>query len=145
MKNRIFKKCAYVSMSLFLGFIGLYAYALLAPNPRADDSGIHWSYSSLGNLHVAVTSNWGGHLVFFNQTMPYTGSIMSFAGDKSVIEHGLTGWGLYFRSIEHADTNETWRTFMISLWYPIIAFAILPALGLVQKLRGHRCATHSEA
>ena len=44
--------------------------------------------------------------------------------------------GLYFRLIKHTDTNETWWTLMVSLWYPIIIFGILPAVYVVQKLRG---------
>ena len=74
-------------------------------------------------------------MLFFNQKMPYMGSIVSFAGDKSVVERGLTAWGLYFRLIKHADTNETWWTLMVSLWYPIIIFGILPLVFVVKKLR----------
>jgi len=72
------------------------------------------------------------------------GSIVSFAGDKNVVERGLTAWGLYFRLIKHTDTNETWWTLMVSLWYPIIIFGILPAVYLVQKLRGTKPVTQSE-
>ncbi|MGA3266089.1 MAG: hypothetical protein ABSE16_04625 [Verrucomicrobiota bacterium] len=146
MKNRLYKNCAYASTVLFCGFAGLLAYAWLATsNPRADESGIHWSSASLGsNLHVAVTSNWGGILVFFNRAMPYTGSVVSFTGDKSVTERGWTGWGLYFRLIEHTETNETWWTFMISLWYPVVICGILPAVFVVQRLRGTKPVTQSE-
>lgn len=146
MKNRFLENCAIVSTVLFLGFVGLCAYARLATrNPRADESGIHWFYISLGSeLHVAVASNWGGNLVFFNQAVPYTGSLVSIAGDKSVVERGWTGYGIYFRSIEHTNKDQTWWTLMVSLWYPVIIFGILPGLFVVQKLRGTKPITQSE-
>jgi hypothetical protein len=145
MKYRMFKTFAYVSAILFWGFMGLSAYTWLGgPNPRTDESGIQWSYTSLGNLHVTVTSDWGGNLVFFNGEAPYTGSVVSLAGDKSVVERGLTGLGIYFRLIEYTSKNETWWTFMISLWYPVIILAILPAVLVVQKLRRQKPGSRRE-
>jgi hypothetical protein len=140
MKNKLFRNCAYASTALFLGFVALCAYAWVAtPHPQAGESDIHWSSASLGNkFHIATTRSCGGSLVFFNQTTPYAGSVVSFTGDNSVVEHGLTGYGIYFRSIKYIDKKETWWTLMISLWYPVIIFAILPLAFVVKKW----CATN---
>lgn len=136
--TNVFTNSACASAILFFGFAGLYAYAWLAnPNPQADKSGIHWSYVSFGNgLHIAVTKEFGGNVVFFNQNMPYQGSIITLAGDNTVGETGFTGAGIYFRHIIHTvETDKNWWTLMISLWYPIIVFAVLPLVFVIKKLR----------
>jgi hypothetical protein len=91
---------------------------------------------SVGKFHASLTQRMGGSMVFFNQEVPYMGSIISFAGDESVKETGYDFYGIYFRTIYHAK-KRTWDqwTFIISLWYPIILFGILPAIFAVKKLR----------
>lgn len=160
MTTNLFKNCAYISaVSLFL-FGTLYAYVWITdPNPQISESGMHWSSISIGHsnplngpnasgtyiydgggrAHIAVTKEWGGNLVFFNQTMPYTGGIISFTGDNTVNETGFTGFGLYFRHITHTvEKDKDWWTLMISLWYPIAIFGILPLAFAVKKARAAR-------
>lgn len=129
MKNKI-RNGAYISAILFLGFICLYIIVwFLNPNQNLD-----WSYFSLGkDFHIAITKNWGGNFVFFNQDSPYTGSIIKFAGDKTIKEWGLTGWGIYFRHIDNSVQKSVWWTLMISLWYPIIMFGALPVIYFAKK------------
>lgn len=147
MKSRLFKTCACASTVLFLGFAGLCIYTWVDdPNPRANESGIHWSYVSLGNeIHVAVTRDWGGNLVLFNQTLPYTGSVLSLAGDKTINERGLTGCGIYFRLIKNTVKDTSWWTLMVSFWYPIIIFGILPSAFVVKRLCSVKSPVQSEA
>ena len=58
----------------------------------------------------------------------------------------FTGYGIFFSKISHTvDKFHNWWTFMISLWYPVIIFSILPAVWLVQKLRGTKPPIQSEA
>jgi hypothetical protein len=137
MKNQI-KYGAFFSGILFVGFICLYiSIWVLRPN-----QGIDWSYISLGKyFHIAVTDNWRGNLVLFNQDSPYTGSIIKFTGDKTIDEWGLTGWGIYFRHITNSVQHSVWWTLIISLWYPIIIFGILPAIFVVTKLRCKKLAS----
>ena len=90
---------------------------------------------SVGNVHASLTSRMDGSMVFYNQKSPYMGSIISFAGDKAVSEWGVTGWGVYFRHIENTVEKSVWRTLIISLWYPVILFGILPALFAIEKTR----------
>jgi hypothetical protein len=137
MKKNILSYLTRVSAIFFLGFLSLYAYVWIGnPNPHSNESGIHWSHVSLGyNINIAVTKLWGGNLVFFNQSMPYTGSIISMAGDKSVNEIGWDGWGTYFRHITHTlEKEKDWWTLMISLWYPIIIFGIPPSVFIAKKI-----------
>jgi hypothetical protein len=57
----------------------------------------------------------------------------------------FTGYGIIFSKISHTvDKFHNWWTFMISLWYPVIIFSILPAVWVVQKLRGTKPVTQVE-
>lgn len=193
MKKKKFKICAYISAVLFFGFIGLCVYVLIF-NPNADN----WSSVSIGHGKVSIvhpampdsTKFWedgggsfhvsivkdiaemsGGHLVFFNQNIPFQGvRIFAFAnGDKRIGENAFIGYGMEFGSLSHStnmvgcspndqtseaafigygilffdlshsvDKDKNWCTFMISLWYPIIIFGILPVIFVVKKLRGRK-------
>jgi hypothetical protein len=131
MKNKCFRNCAYISVVLFLISAGLLAYAWLG----SSNSSQGLPYISLGeNVHISVTKRVGGGLVCFNQDTPYTGSIIKFAGDNTINETGFTGAGIYFRHITHAvEKDKNWWTLIISLWYPVIAFGILPLVFLIKK------------
>lgn len=133
----VLRYSGYTSTVLFFVFVGVLIYAWLnSPNPRTNESGVHWSYVSLGKVHVAVTMERGGNLVLFNQKAPYTGSIYKLAGDNSVNETGLTSCGIYFRHITHTnEKGQNWWTLMVSLWYPIIIFGIFPCILIIRKLR----------
>ena len=145
MKARVVKVCACASAVLLFGFVSLYVY-LMVENLifSADPSHAYWPNISIGKFHIAVTTKCGGSLVLFNQEMPYMGSIVSFSGDNSVTERGLTGFGIYFRLIHFIDRKMIWWTLMVNLWYPIIMCGVLPAILVVQKLRGHKLLPHSE-
>jgi hypothetical protein len=155
MKNKLFRNCAYVSGLLFLGFIGLYAYVWIEdPNPQSIRITIGSNIKPLngtnglstgtfvfdggGSLHFAVTKEWGGYLVFYNQNIPYSGSIFRFSGDKTINETGLTGCGIYYRHITHTlEKDKNWWTLMVSLWYPIIMSGILPLALVLKKQTRH--------
>ena len=81
-------------------------------------------------------------MVFFNQKVPYMGSITSFTGDENVKETGCDFYGIYFRTIHYTDKKywDQW-TLIISLWYPIMLFGILPAIFVVKKLRNLKSAS----
>jgi hypothetical protein len=54
----------------------------------------------------------------------------------------FVGHGIYFWEMKHTvEKKWSWWTLMISLWYPIILFGILPAIFLVKKLRGRKSAS----
>jgi hypothetical protein len=45
------------------------------------------------------------------------------------------GYGILYFDLSHSiDKDKTWWTLMISLWYPIILFAILPAIFIIKKI-----------
>jgi hypothetical protein len=167
MKRQFFRNCAYLSTVLFLGFVGLYAYVWIDdPNPKVSGAGIHWSYISIGHttksltgtngpttgtyiyddsgLRFTATKEYGGNLVFFNQAVPFFGGTIGFAGDKTVSEKGWDGCGIYFRIVKDTKRADSWWTFMISLWYPVIIFGILPIVFVVKRLCSVKSPVQSE-
>jgi hypothetical protein len=126
---------------LLCTFIVLFAFTWISDfNPNISPSKeryIHWYYISFGNIHVTVAKQWGVKLILFNQAEPYTGSLLALGeGEKEIAISHYDGWGIYFRSIKHTirtDWNQ-W-TLMISLWYPIIIFGIMPTILGVRRLR----------
>jgi hypothetical protein len=94
------------------------------------------------SIHVALAKDrWNGNLIFFNQKSPYVGGITSLTGSNwhstnEVSEKGFDAYGIYFCLFKDAHRPNTNRwTLMISLWYPIILFGILPAIYAIKKLR----------
>jgi len=183
MKKKILSICFWVSTALFVVFVGLYIYVLVAdPKTYMDDSGIHWPNITIKHnppviftnypsnistnyplykpttiddpsVHVAVTKDdWNGNLMFFNQRSPNTGGMLIMTGghdltnrvDRSTSEKGWDGFGIYFCLIENVRPPESWWTFSINLWYPIILFGILPAIFMVKKLRNGKLASTKE-
>lgn len=72
----------------------------------------------------------------------HTASLLGFSNDDRESETHFMGYGIYFRDTNHTvDRKHNWWTLMISLWYPIILFGILPAIFLVKKLRGRKSAS----
>ena len=154
-----------LSAILFFGFAGLdaYVYWIADHNSYIEDSGlIHCPSIIIGYsnplivtnypstktsvvdpdlVHISVTKDWGGNLVFFNQSVPYTGSIIGLAGDKTVKEIGFDFYGVSFRWIKNVRRPDSWWTLMINFWYPIIFSGILPAIFVVKKLRNLLCHT----
>ena len=66
----------------------------------------------------------------------HTASLFGFS--KNDRESGIRfiGYGIYFSDTSHTvDKGHNWWTLMISLWYPIILFGILPAIFAIKKLR----------
>jgi hypothetical protein len=147
MKNKILSVCTYVSTALFLGFASLSFYLwIFDPNPGNGEPPMHWRHISLGHdINLAASNSEGGEsLYLFNGPMP-NGTTM--LGPTDTVTGGWDrGYGIYFLSIYDAASKWTWWTLIISLWYPIILFGILPAIFVVKKLRGREnVATNSKA
>ena len=89
-----------------------------------------------------VHSDFDTRLAFFNsQFGPYNGGIIALTakGDKSPFEREMyfDAPGIYYRYFEFAIVHpgEVIWTLKISLWYPMVAFSLLPAIWLVNKYR----------
>jgi hypothetical protein len=110
-------------MSLLLAFVGAFT------NPRKH-------FVSIGNsFHISV-SNIGldSRIVFFNDSDygPYRGSIISIADGPQPKSVGIgDAWGLYYRHFEW-PAQRLW-TLMISLWYPIVLFAMMLVVSLWRR------------
>lgn len=93
-------------------------------------------YLSFGNeSHIGL---WGHgfdtRIVWFNNEEygPYRGSIIStIDADGNVLDHEewFVWWGVYYRYFRWSET-KLW-TLMVSLWYPLAVFSIIPAFRLL--------------
>lgn len=123
MKNKLFRNCAYVSTAFFVVFIGLYTYVWIFNSP--------FFHIPLSKASMTVDKYEGGQVIFFNGPYPNATTML---GPTDTIT-GYEGCGIYYHVIHDSASNVTWWTLMISLWYPIILFGILPAIFVVKKLR----------
>lgn len=138
MKKKTLSVCVWFSGSLFIVFIGLCLYAQIAdPHLPIDAPPAAYPRVAFGNsFNVSVKKDEGGNLGFFNQNEPFFGGTFRFTGDNTTSGKGWSGYGIYFFHIIHTvDKENNWWTLMISLWYPIIFFAILPAIFVIRKIR----------
>ncbi|TWU36745.1 hypothetical protein Q31b_50270 [Novipirellula aureliae] len=110
----------------------------------------HFSFSD--DSHVGV---WGrgldSRLVFFNNAEygPYRGSIIGLVDADGSIYPPLEreesfgdSWGIYYRHFQCSDS--TLWTLMVTLWYPIAFFAIMPLASLVCSAAGRNASTVAE-
>lgn len=94
-----------------------------------------------GDFHVAV---WGrgldSRIVFFNDAEygPYRGSIIGLVGPDGNVYPPLErerafgdSWGIYYRYFQWSDS--TLWTLMVTLWYPIALFALIPMTRLLRS------------
>jgi len=89
------------------------------------------------DFHVGVLNRGiDSRIVFFNnaQDGPYAGSIIRFDDDPFPYTTAFgDSWGVYYRHFVWPDA--TLWTLKVSLWYPIVAFAVLPIFRFVRRRR----------
>ena len=136
MAHRAFTTVAYVSVALLVATLVLTVGGIWL-NPSDH-------HLSLGErFHIGVGGHgWDRRLVLFSdgEGGPYAGSVVSLLGAdgdvRPALDH-LTGFGdtagIYYRYIRSPDAT-VW-TLTLSLWYPIVLFAILPAIWWTRKER----------
>ncbi|TWT56298.1 hypothetical protein CA85_43010 [Allorhodopirellula solitaria] len=98
-----------------------------------------YHFSFRDDSHVGVSSRGlDARLVFFNDVEygPYRGSTIGLIHANGEIyppleREGSFGdsWGVYYRHFQWSDS--TLWTLMVTLWYPITIFAIMPFASLV--------------
>ncbi|WP_144059285.1 hypothetical protein [Rhodopirellula sp. SWK7] len=99
----------------------------------------HFSFSD--DSHVGVCA-WGldSRLVFFNDAEygPYRGGIIGLADADGNIYPPLEcedsfgdAWGIYYRRFQWSDA--TLWTLMVTLWYPVALFAIIPFVNVLRS------------
>jgi len=95
----------------------------------------HHYVSFTRNFHVSVwsgvTGDTLGRLVIFNSADygPYIGS--SIVRPERDVEFGDT-FGIYYRYFHWPSYGTLW-TLMLSLWYPLILFSILPGVWIFRR------------
>ncbi|MBU6410189.1 MAG: hypothetical protein KGR98_07360 [Verrucomicrobia bacterium] len=89
-----------------------------APNDRITNR--------VGFVHFGIKYGSGIH----------TGNMIGCADNDRTSATVFIGYGIFFSRIFHSvDKAQNWWTLMISLWYPIIIFAILPCVLVIKALR----------
>ena len=95
-----------------------------------------YPYDGGNNFHIAVTTSWGGKLILMNQCMPSEGVMLGADVAETIKRSGWDNFGIRFIHIIHSvEKDKNWWTLMISLWYPIVIFGILPSIFIAKKLR----------
>jgi hypothetical protein len=86
----------------------------------------------------------GSMLAFYSDPSgPYTGSIIALADPETPRESipRIRGFGplagAYYRHITFPDGDVLW-TLLIGVWYPIVAFSILPLVRAIRSLRSRK-------
>ncbi len=115
-------------------------------------------YLSFGDkFHVSIWDLGGrdSRIAFFSngEYGPYRGSMIGFVGADGKLDPPLKrkegfgdSWGIYYRLFEWHDASlwpdtKLW-TLMVSLWYPMAAFAVMPSIGLWRWIK---CRSTSSA
>ena len=99
------------------------------------------SHLSFGqNAHVTVwTRGADSRIAFFSDADhgPYYGSVIALTDADGNVSPPLQkeesfgdSWGIYYRYFQWSDS--TLWTLMVSLWYPILLFAMIPAARLLR-------------
>ncbi len=107
----------------------------------------HLSFSD--DCHIGVWARGlDSRLVCFNDAThgPYRGSISGLVDADGNIYPPLEreesfgdSWGIYYRQFQGSDS--TLWTLMVTLWYPIALFAIMPVVNLVCSTVRRRMST----
>lgn len=132
MAHRSFKIATVVSTVMLAMSVVLFIAGYVL-SPRDCHLSLH------DDFHVgAWASGLDSRLVFFNdgEHGPYRGSIIGLANAEGRIDPPLVrkesfgdSWGIYYRHFQWSD-SRLW-TLMVTLWYPIALFAILPLISVV--------------
>ncbi|MEX0776470.1 MAG: hypothetical protein WD042_12270 [Phycisphaeraceae bacterium] len=95
----------------------------------------HLSFGQGFHVGVCNFRDWDFRLAFFSDAQygPYRGSIIDLTG--TVAMHGFGDrYGVYYRHVQW-PAGATFWTLLVSIWYPIIATAILPSIWLLRRAR----------
>ncbi|MGO8746191.1 MAG: hypothetical protein ACLQNE_09395 [Thermoguttaceae bacterium] len=122
MSRRIFNTLSLISAIFLACTVVSWVWSFWA-NPQKE------SLSFSRSFHVGV---FGGRVEFFSDKDygPYHGSIISLDGGPKFAERRGFGdtLGIYYRLFRWADSGAVLWTLSVSLAYPLILFAVLPAI-----------------
>jgi len=140
MKYRVSSIASFVSAAFAVCTLGLWL-ATFSVSP--------WHHYVLltRRFHVSVWSGFSGdtlgRLVIFNNADygPYRGSIIGIMDEKGEVyprlDHSVEfgdSFGVYYRYFRWPGGGTLW-TLMLSLWYPLVLFSILPVFWVFWRLR----------
>ena len=102
-----------------------------------------WPYTG-STTYVGDSNRSPAHFVWRGWRLPGTdyglgrSAIVNERGDVLQRKTGGDLPGVYYRHFWWYDLPQTLWTLEVSLWYPILAFAVLPAAGLLRRARADR-------
>jgi len=131
MSRRIFTTLSLISAMLAACTVVLWPWSFWA-DPCTD------CLSFSGDFHVAVQD---GRVSFFNSKDygPYHGSVVSFADNAFAAERGFGNTlGVYYRYFRWDNWGGVLWTLSVSLAYPLVVFAVLPATWAWLRWRAKR-------
>jgi hypothetical protein len=122
-------------------FLGITVFLAVASNCDIDTQ--QHRVSITGNCHATVAH---GRIVFFNNAKfgPYLGGAVALSDDVGVVRpHTETtgfgdAWGIYYRHVRWLDSDDIVWTAAISPAYPVLVFALLPAIWAGCRWRRRR-------
>lgn len=137
--GRTFRIATIISTALLAGTLFLVARSWENPSTTPY-------FSVAPSFHIGI---WQGgdvapSVAFFNNAEygPYRGSLIGLHGvvdpDLLRVSHFGRAYGIYYRYFQW--THTTLWTLMVSMWYPLVAFSILPATWYYHFARRKRTA-----
>lgn len=142
MTRRVFNTLSLISATLLACTLLLWTWSFWT-----DPSKDHLSFTD--TFHVAVQR---GRVDFFSdKNGRYHGSIIALTSPERPIERIFSerrGFGdtlgIYYRYFRRADTGAVLWTFSVSLFYPMIVFAVLPLMWGWRRWRAKSVAGKRE-
>lgn len=123
--GRTFRIATVISTALLAGTLFLFLRSWENPSTTPF-------FSVTSSFHIGIWHGADGpNIAFFNNAEygPYRGSLIGLEGvvdpDLLRVSHFGMSYGVYYRYFQW--THTTLWTLMISMWYPLVAFSILPA------------------
>ena len=121
----LFTLRAGVSFVLWLGFVATVPMRFDAS--LAEKNG----WPLWGDMRIGFFDH---RISVFNQDMPYRGSLISVQGAKWPVCSWFDAPGIYYRHFTWQDGTTYWTCSIHQAW-PVLLFAILPTIWMIQLLR----------
>ena len=105
---------------------------------------LNFSFAFADNDKITNEAHFAGYGITFDSGT-HSAQMLGCADNDRTSQTIFMGYGIFFSNISHTvDKLHNWWTFMISLWYPVIIFAILPIVFVVKRLRSVKSPVQSE-
>jgi hypothetical protein len=134
LKNRLLTVGIILSLTIFLGLVGLNLYAeFRSPNKDVDGWSISCPHISFAKVNVTISKYWGGCIVVYNREFPN----FNLGGGQTTTTQG--DWLLFnSKLIKAPELDPSWWTAWFRFRYPLIIFGALTSLLMLKRLRANQ-------